>query len=40
MIESDELLEVEQTEWCETVELVVPPIIKEVEEEEMAANLL
>ena len=33
MIEPDELLETEQTEWCEIVELVVPPIIEEVEEE-------
>ncbi|KAL6330640.1 hypothetical protein AAG906_003251 [Vitis piasezkii] len=40
VIELDETFVVEQTEWCEIIEPIVPPIIEEVEEEEeMVANL-
>lgn len=35
----NEMFEVEQTKWYETIELVVPPIIEEAEEKEMVVNL-
>ena len=39
MTEPNETFRVEQIEWCETVKPVVPLIIEEAKEEEMAANM-
>lgn len=34
MIKRDEMFGAEQIEWCDTIEPIVPSIIKELEEEE------
>lgn len=39
VIEPNKTFGAEQTEWCETAELVMPLIVKEAKKEEMTANL-